>query len=130
MSNENGLSTVSQSAGDYVSTEVNFQARLREMQLMNYAIASGLPGVPILQKPTLNITDSTKTTTQPPSPTASGLSGIAKAGILAAALTGLGGVGLGAAALLKPNPTPAVTPAVPGSGQVSFGIGDDGKLVP
>lgn len=124
------MSASQDAAGDFVGSEVDYQRRLREMQLWNYAVASGLPGIPQTPSPA----------TPAPSPapasatataTASGLSGLAKAGLIAGSLvTGGGLLGLGTflgGAFTKPAAT-VVQPAVGPNGQVTIGIGPDGNF--
>jgi hypothetical protein len=134
------MSAIQDAAGDYVGSEVDFQRKLRTMQLWNYAIASGLPSIPADQKPPAPAANSAPVPQPAPAPasatamaTSTGLSGLAKTGILAAALAGAGGGGLLGACLggaFNKPPTAAVVPPAPVTpgGQVTIGIGPDGNL--
>lgn len=125
------MSTPEETSTDYMTTEVGFWQKLRTMQLWNYAIASGLPGIPGEQPPVKADSSSSSATATAAAPAASNglLKLVGATGLGAGLLTG--GVLLSNA--MKPPATPIAAPipiAVPAppNGQVTIGINPDGTL--
>jgi len=140
---------MAQTKDDLFLVEVDAQRKLKAMQLQNYANACGQTGIPPMGP--LRVTNNYLPPDPPPAPApapatqaspqpqdttpqaSGGLSTLAKVGIAAAALAipgaGAAGLGLGALGtwLANRSSAPATAPA-PVNGQVTIGIGPDGKL--
>lgn len=126
------MSTVQDAAGDYVADEVDYQRRLREMRLWNYAEAYGLPFAP----PNQTATPAPAPASPPAGPAAAapptnGGSSLLKTAALAAGMA-TGGAGLLTAGLMLGNlfnkPAAPVVQPTP-DGQVTIGISTDGQLI-